>query len=248
MKATVWGRIPELWLFYLVMIATEINKISYWNENARWYKLWREHNSYHEPIKRILLNFVHEGIKVLDIGAGDGVLSFPLVKKGCYVTALEPSFKMQEYLFERARNYEITINVDRRKFEDLEIFELRQYDFALACNSLHLTEDGIEASLCKLFSSKIERIFLVTEKNFSLNELKLLYPEYKVILNYSYICESSFAYHSLQEVFEHWQFKYRRELFPWEKEKLLKTLSYEKGHFWLKDFALVNIFYWRREI
>lgn len=229
------------------MMETEINKISYWDEYARWYKLWREHNSYHESIKNILLSFVHKGIKILDIGAGDGVLSFPLIEKGCFVTPLEPSQTMQNYLHEQAKKYGFKINIDNRKFEDLDIYELKEYDLALACNSLHLTENGIESSLFKIFSSTIESVFFVTEKSFSLNELSLLFPEYKMIFNYSYLCKSSFAYHSLEELFEHWQFKVGRKLFSWEKEKLFKSVSYEKRHFWLKDFALVNIFFWRRE-
>ncbi|MCX8034638.1 MAG: hypothetical protein N3A00_04915, partial [Thermodesulfovibrio sp.] len=65
---------------------------------------------------------------------------------------------------------------------------------------------------------------------------------------YSYLCESSFAYHSLDEVFEHWQFKYKRELFSWEREKLLNSIRFEKEHLWLKDFALVNIFFWKKKI
>lgn len=228
------------------MIATEINKISYWDEYAKWYILWREHNSYHEPIKSILNNLISQGARVLDIGAGDGVLSFTLIEKGCYVTALEPSMTMQNYLHEKARKYGFKVKIDNRKFEDIDQFELKKYDIALACNSLHLTEGGIDGALHKIFSSNIKRVFLVTEKVFSFDELSLLFPNYKLYFKHSYLCESSFAYHSLNEIFEHWQFKFRRELFSWEKEKLLKSLSYEKEHFWLKDWVFVSIFYWRR--
>ncbi len=229
------------------MIATEINKISYWNENARWYKLWREHNTYHEPIKKALYNLIPHRIKVLDIGAGDGVLSFPLAERGFNVTALEPAKTMQVYLYEKALNYSFKINIASRRFEDLETYEIRQYDLALACNSLHLTEYGIETALCKIFNSGIENVFLVTEKDPSIDELNLLHPEYKICFNYSYLCESSFAYHSLDELFEHWRFKYKRELFAFEKKKILQSATFEKEHYWLRDFVIVNIFYWRRE-
>lgn len=228
------------------MIATKIKQISYWNEYARWYRLWRQHNSYHEPIKKVLFDLIPKKIKVLDIGAGDGVLSFPLLEKGFYVTALEPAESMQKYLYERASQYSFRLRIDSRRFEDLEAFDISEYDLALACNSLHLTHEGIEASLSKIFSSGIKYVFFVTEKEFSLDELILLYPEYELFFRHSYLCESSFAYHSLSEAFEHWQFRYGRGLFSWEKEKLLSLLSYEKGHIWLKDFAFVNIFYWRR--
>jgi len=228
------------------MIATKIKKISYWNEYACWYRLWRQHNSYHEPIKKVLFDLIPKKIKVLDIGAGDGVLSFSLLERGFHVTALEPAESMQKYIYERASQYSFRLKIDSRRFEDLEACEISEYDLALACNSLHLTEEGIESSLGKIFSSGINYVFFVTEKECSLNELVLLYPEYKLFFNCSYLCESSFAYHSLNEAFEHWRFRYGRALFSWEKEKLLSLLSYEKGHFWLKDFAFVNIFYWRR--
>ncbi|MEN2985427.1 MAG: class I SAM-dependent methyltransferase [Thermodesulfovibrionaceae bacterium] len=228
------------------MMVNEIKKISYWNEYAKWYKLWLEHNSYHKPIREILLNFVSSGTKVLDIGAGNGVLSFPLIEKGCYVTAVEPAWMMQNYIYENAEKYGFQIKIDSRRFEDLNVSEIGQYDLALACNSLHLTEGGIESALSKIFCSGIKDVFIVTEKVFSFDEISLLFSDYKLFFNYSYLCESSFAYHSLDEVFEHWQVRYRRELFNWEKQRLLQLISYEKEHFWLKDSAFVNIFYWRR--
>jgi len=247
MKATVLGRSLKPWLFYLYMIVAEINKISYWNEYARWYKLWREHNNYHEPIKSFLLKFTKPRIKVLDIGAGDGILSFPLVEQGCSVTALEPSQSMQSYLLENARKNKFPISIDSRKFEELDCQEISKFDLALACNSLHLTEYGVEGSLSKIFDSKIKNVFLVTEKIFSTEKLQGLYPEYTLDFSYSYLCESSFAYHCPGELFSHWECKYKRKLFKWEKIKLLSMVTFERHHLWLKDYAVVNIFYWRRE-
>lgn len=247
MKATVLGRSLKLWLFYLIMIAIEINKISYWNEYARWYKLWREHNNYHEPIKKFLLKITKPGIKVIDIGSGDGILSFPLVEHGCHVIALEPSQSMRKYLLDNAIKNGINIQIDQRRFEELDSNEISKFDLALACNSLHLTDYGIEGSLIKIFDSKIENVFLVTEKPFCIEKLENLYPEYKLNFSYSYLCESSFAYHCLEELFAHWECKYKRKLFNWEKIKLLSMVTFEREHFWLKDYAVVNIFYWRRK-
>lgn len=229
------------------MIANEIKQVFYWNEYARWYKLWREHNSYHEQIKNFLFSLIHKEIKVLDIGAGDGVLSFPLIDRGCHVTALEPSSTMRNYLLNEAFEKKFLLDIDCRRFEELDIFELKRYDLALACNSLHLTEEGIEAAMDKIFSSEIEEVFLVTEKSFSLNKIFSKFPEYKLLFNYSYYCESSFAYHNREEMFDHLQFKTNRKISEWDSEKILRGLVYEKGHFWLKDYVTVNIFYWRRE-
>ncbi len=240
------GRSPKPWLFYLSMLANEIKEIYYWNENARWYKLWRKHNTYHKPIKIILSNLLPQGIKVLDIGAGDGVLSFHLMKTGCNVVALEPSDSMQKYIYENSLKYGINIKIDARRFEDLAYFELQDFQLALACNSLHLTEYGLEGSLFKLFNSQIEGVFLVTEKNLDYRSINFIYPEYSLIFKYSYICESSFVYHNLKEVFEHWEWRHRRELLYWEREELLKSIYYKGEHFYLKDYAVVKIFYWRR--
>lgn len=234
-----------LWLFLLPMLLNQINSVSYWDSNARWYKLWREHNNYHVPIQNLLLNFVWKGAKIIDIGAGDGVLSMPLTEKGCYVTALEPSKIMRSYLQDMATLYPM-IKIDNRRFEELETFELKEFDVALACNSLHLTENGIEGGLLKIFSSRVRYVFLVTERVFSLNRLLSLYPEYEIIFTHSYLCESSFAYHCLEEIFDHWQFRMGRELSVFEKEKLINSMTYDGKHFWFRDFAQVNIFIWER--
>jgi len=44
---------------------------------------------------------VEPGWKVLDIGAGNGVLSLPLCAIGCEVTALEPSWGMRSLFLRR---------------------------------------------------------------------------------------------------------------------------------------------------
>ena len=61
--------------------------VDYWDGNAKWHKLWVEHNAYHNKIIQLLTTFVQPGWKVLDIGAGNGVLSLPLCAIGCRVTA-----------------------------------------------------------------------------------------------------------------------------------------------------------------
>jgi hypothetical protein len=51
--------------------------VEYWDGNAKWYKLWIEHNEYHGRILEILMTFVQPGWKVLDIGAGKEDISAP---------------------------------------------------------------------------------------------------------------------------------------------------------------------------
>jgi len=229
------------------MIETEIKKINYWNDYAKWYRLWRTHTTYHEPIKKLLLHLISEKCRILDIGAGDGVLSFPLLEKKCSVTALEPSTKIREFLIEKNRDNLNKVDIDSRRFEDLAIHELNEYDLVLACNSLHLTEDGLEGSLFKIFNSGVKNFFLVSEKPFPINKLTSYYPSYKMLFYNSYVWENSFAYHSIDELLEHWEFKFKRELYPFEKDKIFKNLSYEFGHIWIKDYANVSIAYWRKK-
>ena len=55
------------------------------------YKLWMEHKNYHDRIIHALTTMISLGWRVLDIGAGRGILSLLLCAIGCDVTAMEPS-------------------------------------------------------------------------------------------------------------------------------------------------------------
>ena len=74
--------------------------LSFWDGYAPWYRLWMEHTGYHNRIIEALTDMVRPGWKVLDIGAGNGVLSLPLAAIECEVTALEPSIGMRTLLYE----------------------------------------------------------------------------------------------------------------------------------------------------
>lgn len=174
------------------------------------------------------------------------MLSLPLSKLGYQVTALGPSWSMLNYLCSYAQKSGLKIKIDSRRFEYLDTDELKNYDLAIACNSLHLTSHGIESSVSKIFSSGIKSLFLVTEEIFSLETISLFHREYRLLFNHSYSCESSFAYHSIDELLEHWQFKRGGKLSKGEREFLLNSIVYERNHFWLKDYTIVNIFYWMR--
>ncbi len=79
--------------------------VAFWDGYAQWYKLWMEHNHYHDEIINILLTQTEPEWKVLDIGAGNGVLSLPLCAFGCDVIALEPSKGMRNLLQDHARPF-----------------------------------------------------------------------------------------------------------------------------------------------
>lgn len=220
--------------------------LAYWNGYGRWYKLWREHNSYHRPILDILIRIVDKGTRVLDVGAGDGVLGIPLSLKGCHVTALEPSASLRSLLIENCLKHSVCMKIDPRRFEDLYPSEIRTYDLVLASNSLHLTELGIFYSLFRIFVSRVNQVFLVTEKIFDLARLACLFPEYRLDLRMLLVLDSSFAYHSYNELIEHWRFKLGRMPYIEDLRRILMNVSYEDGHIWIKEKVPVHIFHWRR--
>ncbi len=61
------------------------------------------------------------------------------------------------------------------------------------------------------------------------------------------LIESSFAYHTMDEVFEHWAFKKGSPLCPDEKVDIKSRLIFEDNHLWIKDTAYVGMYWWSRD-
>lgn len=96
----------------------QVASVQFWDSYARWYKLWIEHTDYHQRIIEVLMAMTEPGWKVLDIGAGNGILSFPLYSRECHVTALEPSMDMRNLLYEETFKKRMDgLNVDDRRWE-----------------------------------------------------------------------------------------------------------------------------------
>ena len=89
--------------------------LQFWDEFAPWYEKWINRGNYHKPLIREITGMVETGWKVLDIGAGTGVLSLPIVSLGCTVVALEPSGGMRDILKDKLASLQIKeIEVNKR--------------------------------------------------------------------------------------------------------------------------------------
>lgn len=221
--------------------------VQFWDNYAKWYKLWMEHNNYHDRIIDVLTTMAEPGWKVLDIGAGNGVLSLPLCAIGCEVTALEPSAGMRNILYEETFNRGIDwLHVDERKWEDFPVYQLRNYDLIMACNSLHLTEMGFKQALKKIFHAKPKNVFVVTEVGAPEIKVKWQYGDYTMLFTKCYETESSLAYHAVDEIEEYWSFIKGRRLHSYEIEGIKSRLFFKSGHMWLKDTAYVGMYWWSR--
>lgn len=218
---------------------------SFWQGYVPWYQQWMAHSHYHDGIVKTITSMARPTWRVLDIGAGNGVLSRPLAQMGCAVTALEPSSAMKHLLRQEAADQCDGMYIDGRRWEAVRCEAFRGYDLILACNSLHLTQIGFAPALAKVFASKPKRIVVVTE--FFSPEIKIPARSGNYYMAYARIEQvgSSFAYHSQDEAMEHWSANTGRRPDTWEKAEIKSKLVGRGDHLWMADAAFVGVFCWK---
>lgn len=103
-----------------------LNSIDFWSdeENVRRLYLYDKKGRATLVMEQLGGIKIYPGAKVLDIGAGPGTLAVPLARRGCKVTAVEPSGVMVSAL----RDYQASEQVDdiriiEKKWEDVTIEE-----------------------------------------------------------------------------------------------------------------------------
>ncbi len=227
-------------------VCRRVATVGFWDGYARWYKLWLDHCSYHAPIIEFLKTTVEPGWRVLDIGAGGGVLSLPLSDMGCEVTAIEPSIGMRRLLFEEMfRRGTDAIEVVERRWEDIPLSELGGYNLILICNALHSTSMGFDGALEKVFAADPDNVLVVTE-HIPRTVVRFAYPSH--ILSYAKTCEtdSSYGYHSLGEVLEHYRFKKGSDLARNDETAIIDMITMEDGHLWIRESARVGMYWLHR--
>ncbi|MGQ9777651.1 MAG: class I SAM-dependent methyltransferase [Thermodesulfobacteriota bacterium] len=238
-----------------IFSCSRVSSIDFWDSYARWYKLWIEHTYYHERILKMLKKIVRSGQnesipkwRVLDIGAGNGVLSIPLLELGWEVTALEPSIEMRRLFYEEVSKKGInSFALDERKWERVPWNEYVDYDLMIACNTIHLTQMGLSKALFKVFRMRPKNFFLITE--FDLREVQKMgfYEGYNLIFLQSFEMDDSFVYHNFDEMVDHCTFLKGYPPKPKEMKEWQRRIILKENHLWIKETSQVKLYWWRRK-
>jgi SAM-dependent methyltransferase len=224
-----------------------VASVDYWEQNARWYQLWADHGCYHEPIIQHLVVNIQPHWRVLDIGAGNGVLSFPLAALGCRVTALEPSSAMRRLFFQNAWRWGIGhVAVDDRPWADFHELGADGYDLVMACNTLHVCCRDQGDAFRKVVAMQPRHIFVVSE--LGMDPLAVIAERggYQLQWNSHYCMQSPHVYHTLKDAFEHWRFSLHTGFMELDERQFASRLRLSENHWYLDETVTVSLLWWSR--
>lgn len=177
----------------------------FWDSFAPWYERWLNRCLYHRPLLMDISRMAEAGWSILDIGAATGVLSLPLSGAGSVVTAIEPSEGMRE-IFSRKSGTSRAGNIQIIPSTWEDYLADREFDLAIACNSLHLTSGGIEDGMKKVFSAGATHICLITEINqnyiIDFKQMHARQDSHHFLSIKNYRVDSSYYFETMEEVLE----------------------------------------------
>ena len=245
MKASA-GIAPFMAFFSpMVSVNERVRSVSFWDAQARWQKAWLAHCNYHQEIISLISRNTSTGWKVLDIGAGSGILALPLKKMGCEVTALEPSRGMRALLRQAAGSRRLPkIKIDGRSWEQVPISRVQGFQLILACNSLHLTFLGFSLALAKIFQANPRHVCVISETGFLDAAVRQCYGNYHLKWQKNLKADSSMAYYSLKEAWDHFRHCWGRPPTSAEKTEIQAELKYQNNLYWLKQEVHLTIWWW----
>ena len=235
--------------FFMAMISIndKIRTVSFWNAQARWQQAWLEHCDYHGQSIARVTGRAAPGWRVLDIGAGSGVLSLPLRQRGCEVTALEPSRGMRALLRQAVGGRRPAgVTIDGRSWEKMPVSQAQGFQLILACNSLHLTSLGFGAALEKIFQARPRHICVISETRYVDQNPPRACNRYRLSCREQFLADSSVAYRSLTEAWEHFEHHWGRLPTSAEKIDIAQELEFRDSLYWLRQESLLTLWWWTR--
>jgi S-adenosylmethionine-dependent methyltransferase len=99
-----------------------------------------------EMIRRHLAEYARPGLRVLDVGCGQGTQAIELARLGCVVTGVEPSGDLRHICEAAAKEKRVTVNVIEGTIETLaEVLDNQSFDLVCAHGLLMYLPDRAAA-------------------------------------------------------------------------------------------------------
>ena len=157
---------------------------------------------------------------VIDVGAGSGFFSIPLLKNGYEVFAVEPSIEMINLLKDKLnKNISSKIKIINKKWESVEL----DYTDALICIHAIYPMDNFKKSILKMQSAAEKKIVVVRdEASTSLSEI------IKIGLNRN--VDKSFS-KEVEKILNNEKINFKKETFITERVSSFSNIRKEANYY-----------------